>query len=413
MNAPAAKLPGASPSLPQAIVKAASSLSFTVFLFALSMLLVFFGTLAQKHYGINTIVNEVFRGFVAWIDLKIFFPESYDVPGRFPFPGGWLIGVGLVINILSAHISTFKIRTTGARRNWGLIFTVLGFVVMGMVIVGFFAPQVAETKDAAFWRVLFRLSHGATVAVLLYVACQLLFQRRAGIVLLHGGIILLLISEIVTGLWQVESFMRIAEGQTVNYVSHHGVHELAVIDRSDPQQDRVTTVPHSQLRGATPHRVSDAELPFDIEILDYMKNTQVGGLAMLAGARNPATAGDGLRFAAKEAPEVVGVEADKKPDAPAAYARLLDKKTGDELGVYLLSVHFDAQKWPQRVRVGDRDYDLYLRNKRTYKPYAIKLIDFRHDRYVGTNTPKNFSSEIQLTDPTQDIDRTVKIWMNN
>lgn len=54
-----------------------------------------------------------------------------------------------------------------------------------------------------------------------------------------------------------------------------------------------------------------------------------------------------------------------------------------------------------------------LRFERDYKPYTIHLIDFRHDRYIGTDKPKNFSSEVQLIDRQHNVDRTVKIWMNN
>src|SRR5690606_16167557 len=56
---------------------------------------------------------------------------------------------------------------------------------------------------------------------------------------------------------------------------------------------------------------------------------------------------------------------------------------------------------------------LGLRFKRTYKPYTLHLIEFRHDRFVGTQTPRNFSSRIRLVDPTQNEDREVLIYMNN
>jgi hypothetical protein len=40
------------------------------------------------------------------------------------------------------------------------------------------------------------------------------------------------------------------------------------------------------------------------------------------------------------------------------------------------------------------------------------LIDFRFDRYMGTNKAKNFSSEVRLIDPERNDDRTVVIRMN-
>ena len=65
------------------------------------------------------------------------------------------------------------------------------------------------------------------------IGCQLLFGKRAGIVLLHSGIILLLISEFVTGTTAVEGRMRINAGESVNFVEHMNSAELVFIDRSD------------------------------------------------------------------------------------------------------------------------------------------------------------------------------------
>src|SRR5262249_25650663 len=45
-------------------------------------------------------------------------------------------------------------------------------------------------------------------------------------------------------------------------------------------------------------------------------------------------------------------------------------------------------------------------------PYTIHLKEFRHDRYIGTDKPKNFSSLIRLVDPTRNEDREVLIYMN-
>ena len=61
-----------------------------------------------------------------------------------------------------------------------------------------------------------------------------------------------------------------------------------------------------------------------------------------------------------------------------------------------------------------------LRNEREYlysigsdKPVQMKLIDFRHDTYIGTNVPKKLSSLIQLKDQRKGIDEKVLISMNN
>jgi ABC-type transport system involved in cytochrome c biogenesis permease subunit len=54
-----------------------------------------------------------------------------------------------------------------------------------------------------------------------------------------------------------------------------------------------------------------------------------------------------------------------------------------------------------------------LRFKRDYKPYSMHLIDGRFDKYMGTDKPSNYSSDLRLVDTSRNVDRKVHIWMNN
>src|SRR4051794_36125226 len=84
-----------------------ASLKITVTLFALSLVLVFVGTLAQVDNGIKTVLDKYFHTWAVWVPLQLFFPRSVHVPGGFPFPGGWTIGWALLINLLAAHLVRF------------------------------------------------------------------------------------------------------------------------------------------------------------------------------------------------------------------------------------------------------------------------------------------------------------------
>ena len=100
-----------------------ASLRLTVVLFALSMVLVLVGTLAQRHYDIWYVVNEYFRTDFAWVELRAFFPSSslgVSPQLKFPFPGGWLIGGLLTVNLLAAHLLRFRIAANGMRLKVGL-----------------------------------------------------------------------------------------------------------------------------------------------------------------------------------------------------------------------------------------------------------------------------------------------------
>ena len=104
-------------------------------------------------------------------------------------------------------------------------------------------------------------------------------------------------------------------------------------------------------------------------------------------------------------------------DYPSAYVTLIDKKTEKEIDSYLVSALYELYgpevAPPQRLKVDGKKYELALRFERHYKPYSIHLDDVRKDDYVGTDLPKNFSSDVRLVDEEAGVDRKVKIWMNN
>src|SRR5262249_27858902 len=132
----------------------------------------------------------------------------------------------------------------------------------------------------------------------------------------------------------------------------------------------------------------------------------------------PADAGDGRVLVTRELRESRGTEG--ASDIPSAYVTFRDKQTHESLGTYLTSVWFsgsafprvDLPDLPQRVRHGDKRYDVYLRFKRSYRPYSIYLYKFEHDKYPGTDTPKNYASRFRLVDPEKGTDDEEYISMN-
>jgi hypothetical protein len=335
------------------ILKPIASLRLTVVLFALSMFLVFCGTLAQMDNGLWAILSGYFRAYIAWIPLQVFvrfgqvffwFPKTWNVSGSFPFPGGYILGGLLLINLLAAHLVRFKI-------SW----------------------------------------------------------KRSGILLTHGGLILLMLGELVTGLFAVEGIMTIETGQASSYAEHADKYELAIIDASDPKADQVVVVPASLLRRTKPGEwLQDERLPFDIEVVRFLPNS-AEPRRLRADEDNPATAGVGREAIVEEEKAVSGTDPDGKINAASAYVKLRSRQDGADLGTYLTSFWFNEQT----VSAGGKDYRIALRLQRDYLPYTLYLEEFRHDLYPGTNTPKNFSSKVRLLDKENQEDREVTIWMNH
>ena len=133
--------------------------------------------------------------------------------------------------------------------------------------------------------------------------------------------------------------------------------------------------------------------------------------------------GYGSRLYVRELREVSGAMGAR--NAPSVDIELIDRSTGESLGRYLLSSwfypNFVNQAWdmPTRIRAADREYKVYLRLAREYlvspsgHPYSMKLLDFVHEKYEGTQMPKDFSSRILLVNEGEGIERELRIWMNN
>ena len=74
---------------------------------------------------------------------------------------------------------------------------------------------------------------------------------------------------------------------------------------------------------------------------------------------------------------------------------------------------------PNLIAHTDKSYRVYFRNQRefAYAPsgneFSVQLLNFVHEKYQGTQTPKDFSSRIRLINSGDQIDRELKIWMNN
>lgn len=236
-----------------------------------------------------------------------------------------------------------------------------------------------------------------------------LSRKRIGIIVLHAGLIVLLAGEFATGLLADEGMMTIDEGSSSSFIEDVREVELAIVDRAAADADRVVAVPQSRLERAarSGERINHAELPFGISVNRWMANSRLLRVTD-PSAQNPATDGTGLEARPDPLPRAAGVDAGAV-DAPSAYVTLLDDD-GFELGTWLVSLNLDA---PQEVMVDGRRFEIGLRFKRTYKPYTLHLIDFRHDKFVGTETPRNFSSHLRLVDPPRGTDREVDIYMNH
>src|SRR6266542_483106 len=54
-----------------------------------------------------------------------------------------------------------------------------------------------------------------------------------------------------------------------------------------------------------------------------------------------------------------------------------------------------------------------MRPLRFYTPFSLELLKFTHQKYIGTDIPKDFASLVRVRNPKSGEDREVRIYMNN
>lgn len=336
------------------LFKPLASLRLTLVLLFLSLILVFLGTMAQEPLGLYLAQGRFFQS--AFVDaasmvaaikktlqmLHIYLPpasaaEVLAAPYIPVFPGGYLLGSLLVVNLIAAHVSRFKF-------SW----------------------------------------------------------KKSGIVMVHAGLILLLVGQLCTDLVATESSMRLVEGETKNYSESDRRTELTIIDTSTPDKNRVVAIPDLRLAdGAT---FALPELPFTLKVTRYYPNSFITNRAAVPSAP-PATAGFGLQYAPLELPRVTAMN---QVDVPSLFLEITSPS--GPVGSYLVSEHISR---PQVVTFQGKTFELGMRRQRIYKDFSLTLLDFRHDKYPGTETARNYSSEVRLVNPKTGENRQVLIFMNN
>jgi hypothetical protein len=314
------------------IIKFFTSLRLTVVLLVLSLVLVFAGTLGEVHLGLYKAQTEFFRSFFIY----------WQPPGahwKIPvFPGGYFLGTALLLNLIAAHTSRFK-----------------------------------------------------------------LTRQKIGLWIIHAGLILLILGQLATDMFAVESQMHLRQGQMKNYSESDRVDELAITDVTDKKLETVVAIPEGRL--AAKGDIRNAQLPFIVRVKEFYANSLLSTNAAPGFVRVNANNGSGDDLWWKPVPRETAMD---RRDMPSALVEIV--MPDGPLGTWLMS---DWLEQPQTFTANGRTYQLQLRPERFYLPFSLRLLKFHHDVYEGTDIPKNFSSQLLLYRPDTGERRQVLIYMNN
>ena len=125
------------------LVDLITSLKLTIACLAAAMVLVLAGTFAQVHFGIHLVQQRYFQSLFVWWPPE---GSSFKIP---IFPGGYLVGGLLLINLIAAHVRRFQ----WTWRKLGIHLIHAGLIIM--LAGGLFADLFAVESQM-------RLTNGET-----------------------------------------------------------------------------------------------------------------------------------------------------------------------------------------------------------------------------------------------------------
>ena len=225
--------------------------------------------------------------------------------------------------------------------------------------------------------------------------------QKAGLWVVHFGLILLVAGEFISGAFQVETQMAIEVGQTRDFVESPRQMELVVTDATSPAHNEDYGIPEPLLRKAG--TVPLPGTPLTLRVKKYFPNADLAPLTAMDGP-SMANMGVGAGVKVVEAPPVTS---DSELNRTSVFVEALAGNRS--YGTWLVSSALGA---PQSFIHEGRTYVLSMRQRRHNLPYAITLKKFSHDLYPGTQIPKNFSSLVHISNPGRGEERDVLIYMN-
>ena len=282
---------------------------------------------------------------------------------------------------------------------------------------------------------------GTTLLVNLLAAHIARFQftwKKFGIHVAHGGIILLLVGQLVTDLLSHETMLRFSEGETKNYSESPRSYELTFTTDAGGGKDQIISIPSRLL--AKGGEIKSANLPFTIRVKQYLVNSEPAFRAPMAQSGPPMTTnGVATHFDFHGAEEVKSMD---MRNIPTALIEILgpNGSLGDwvvsdwsgeeglieEVRGFYVSMNKDmADKIagylsePQAIQVAGKKYAFGVRPERVYRDASLTLLKFTHSVYPGTvsaenpeGVPKDFRSRVRIDNPKTGEHREVEIFMN-
>jgi hypothetical protein len=335
-----------------------TSLKLTCVLLSCAIVVVFVGTLAQVDDGLYVAQAHYFRQWII-VGAHLF---GREIP--FLFPGGYLIGVMLLVNLVCAHIYRFQLTT----KKIGIQLAHLGVILLlvGQLATDMLAREMqmhfseGETKN---------YSESATDYELVFVNGDQVTAIPAKLLKPGDGLKIdsLPFAIVVKSFWK----------------------------NSDEPQFRAPMV-----QNGPPLTTNGVAVNFDFHPLAETKTMD---------DKNVPTAK--IEFAGANGSLGDWIVSDWTGDATLVEA--VQNSYAQQIGADMAHIIVDKLAAPQSVEINGQKFTFVLRPTRIYHPFSLTLLKATHTVYPGTDIPKDFRSRVRLQNPQTGENREVEISMNH
>lgn len=187
---------------------------------------------------------------------------------------------------------------------------------------------------------------------------------KAGIILTHFGVLVLLLGGLLTALYAREGYMVIVEGDQTPYVYDYHARELLIFE-NDYLKYRLDA---AQLQIAMDE---DSALPLGISLRNFCTNCEIKKREEISQDFAEAQVLQSMAAFMALTPKPV----DKQPEANlSGFSFTLEGLGGDQDGLYIA---FEAMPKPIIVEKDGREYKLIYGKAQRQLPFALKLVDFK------------------------------------
>lgn len=345
------------------IWKFLSSLKLTVVLLAFGAVLVFVGTVAQADEGLYNTQERYFKSWV--VPYFSFFGNRVPLP----LPGGYFLGTALLVNLLAAHYTRFKLTWKKA----GIFMTHIGVI---MLLVGQLATDLLSRETQIHFtegqtRYFSESPMDYELAVVSDASADVdNVVAIPATMLATGGEIK---HDKLPFTLKIKDFWRNSEA---NF-------------RAPMMKEKVTPITTNGVaknfdfvHSKDTKKMEEKNIP--TAIVEVANSKQSFGTWVFSGWSGDETMVNGVR---------------------RSYARQMDEQLANRIASQLSE--------EQSVEVDGRRYTISMRPARHYTDYGMTLVQTTHTVYRGTDTPKDFRSRVRIDNKQKGETREVDIYMNN